>query len=269
MAFLRKYATATHIYLPVIKRGVVDFAVSADWSPASGDVKVSIDGGTAANIGTLPTAVTMGNTALWDFTIATGEVTGKKITIMVADSATKAVEDQCFLIETYGHASAEYQADFSAANLPANVAQFGGTNGHFSSGRPEANVTYLVSAALDGYVGTNFNVFFNNGVQDTTVIVDDIGAIPTTVTAAVLAQFSDHSGTAQAGAAGTITLASGASSTNDYYNGAVVSIYGGTGAGQSRKITAYVGSTRVATVDSNWVTTPDNTSTYFVIGRIT
>ena len=112
-AFLRKYATATHIYLPIIKRGVVDLAVSADWTPATGDVKVSIDGGAAANIGTLPTAIAMGNTAQWDFTIASGEVTGKKITITVADSATKAVEDQCFLIETYGHASAEYALDLT------------------------------------------------------------------------------------------------------------------------------------------------------------
>jgi len=120
-AFTRKYATATRIYVPIIKRGVVDYAVSADWTPAAGDVKVSIDGAAAANIGTLPTAITMGNAAYWDFTISSGETTGKKIVVTVADSATKAVEDQCFLIETYGHASAEYQADLSAANLPAAV----------------------------------------------------------------------------------------------------------------------------------------------------
>ena len=126
-AFLRKYATATHIYVPIVKRGVVDFAVGADWTPATGDVKVSIDGGAAANIGTLPTAVTMGNTAYWDFTIATGEVTGKLVIVTVADSATKAVEDQSFCIETYGNASAQYQWDMSLANLPANVTQLLGT----------------------------------------------------------------------------------------------------------------------------------------------
>lgn len=112
-AFLRKYATATHIYIPLVKRGVVDFAVSADWTPAAGDVKVSIDGGAAANIGTLPTAISMGNTAMWDFTIASGEVTGKKIAITVSDSATKVVEDQMFVIETYGNASAEYVVDWT------------------------------------------------------------------------------------------------------------------------------------------------------------
>jgi hypothetical protein len=111
--FRRKYATATHVYLPMIKRGVVDFAVGADWTPQTGDVKVSIDGGAAADIGTLPAAIAMGNGAIWDFTVATGEATGKKIVITVADSATKAVEDQCFEIETYGHASAEIPIDLS------------------------------------------------------------------------------------------------------------------------------------------------------------
>lgn len=83
-----------------------------------------------------------------------------------------------------------------------------------------------------------------------------------------LRDFTDHYGTAQAGAAGTITLASEASSTDDYYNGAVVKIVSGTGAGQSRQIIDYVGSTRVATVDANWVTNPSSDSVYIVIGRI-
>jgi hypothetical protein len=85
----------------------------------------------------------------------------------------------------------------------------------------------------------------------------------------LLTAMGDDLGTAQGGAAGTITLRSGASSTDDYYNGAVVHIRSGTGAGQSRKITDYTGSTRVATVDSNWITNPDNTSVYIVLGRIT
>ncbi len=114
-AFLRKYNTATHVYIPMVKRGVVDFAVGADWTPANGDVKVVIDGGAAANIGTLPTAIAMGNAAVWDFTIANTEVAGKKITVSISDSATKAVEDNMFLIETYGHASAEYASDPSVA----------------------------------------------------------------------------------------------------------------------------------------------------------
>lgn len=75
-----------------------------------------------------------------------------------------------------------------------------------------------------------------------------------------------NSGTAQAGAASTITLAVGANATNDYYLNKFVDITGGTGVGQRKKITAYDGTTKVATVDSVWATNPDATSTYTVNG---
>lgn len=75
-----------------------------------------------------------------------------------------------------------------------------------------------------------------------------------------------HSGTAQAGGASSITLASGASSVTDYYKGATVKLIGGTGANQSaRRITAYNGTTKVATLDRAWATNPDNTSDYEVL----
>lgn len=80
-----------------------------------------------------------------------------------------------------------------------------------------------------------------------------------------------QSGTAQAGAAGSITLAAGASATDSLYNGQTIVIYGGTGAGQARTIFGYVGATKVASVSPNWTTTPDATSTYLVLamGRVT
>lgn len=123
MIFARKYntntASGTHIRIPIIKRDVVDFAVGADWTPAAGDVKVSKDGGTAANIGTLPSAVTMGNTAYWEFQLSSSELSCKQLVVTVADSATKAVEDQAFVVETFGHASAMYPSDPTADNLDA------------------------------------------------------------------------------------------------------------------------------------------------------
>lgn len=70
--------------------------------------------------------------------------------------------------------------------------------------------------------------------------------------------------TAQAGAASTITLAAGSSAVNDNYLGASIGIVAGTGAGQVRMITGYVGATKVATVDKAWVTNPDATSQYNV-----
>lgn len=63
-------------------------------------------------------------------------------------------------------------------------------------------------------------------------------------------------GTAQDGGANTITLASGASAVDDFYNNAFITITGGVGAGQTRFISDYVGSTKTATVSSNWDTVP-------------
>lgn len=77
-------------------------------------------------------------------------------------------------------------------------------------------------------------------------------------------------GTAAAGAASTITLASSptvgsTSGLDDYYNGSEIEIVSGTGAGQVRRISDYVGSTRVATVDTAWDTTPTAASVYSLL----
>jgi hypothetical protein len=73
---------------------------------------------------------------------------------------------------------------------------------------------------------------------------------------------SIRSGTAQAGGASNITLDASASAVNDFYLGTSVLTTGGTGAGQFRIITDYVGATKVATVDLAWITTPDSTTTF-------
>lgn len=77
-----------------------------------------------------------------------------------------------------------------------------------------------------------------------------------------------ETGTAQGGGASTITLRTGAVASNDYYKDQAIFIMTGTGAGQTNRISSYVGATKVATVETAWVTQPDNTSVYLVIGRI-
>jgi hypothetical protein len=75
---------------------------------------------------------------------------------------------------------------------------------------------------------------------------------------------AQRTGTAQAGAANSITLDAGASATNGMYFNMWIRITGGTGVGQVRLISAYVGSTKIATVSSNWTTNPDATSTFAI-----
>lgn len=69
-----------------------------------------------------------------------------------------------------------------------------------------------------------------------------------------------RSGTAQGGASASITLDAAASATANLYVGLRVRIIGGTGLGQVRTITAYDGTTKVATVDRAWTIAPDATS---------
>jgi len=97
------------------------------------------------------------------------------------------------------------------------------------------------------------------------VAIDSVGKIKP------LGGFNDgnifHSGTVVTSPAPTfVVLASSASSIDDTYNGYSLFITGGTGIGQERLIVDYVGTTKVATINSNWSTNPDSTSTYEIRG---
>lgn len=73
-------------------------------------------------------------------------------------------------------------------------------------------------------------------------------------------------GTATAGGATTITLPAGASAVDNAYTGMLINLTGGTGSGQERTITAYDGTTKVATV-ATWGTNPDATTDFDIIDR--
>jgi hypothetical protein len=104
-----------------------------------------------------------------------------------------------------------------------------------------------------------FNIQFDTNIGSTLTPSAVSGNITLTASAT-----NHDSGAAQAGTSTTITLKSTASSTDDIYNGMYVTITGGTGAGQIRIIKDYVGSTKVATVDVPFTTTPTSASNYQV-----
>ena len=89
-----------------------------------------------------------------------------------------------------------------------------------------------------------------------------------TLTASASVFHAGRSNTAAAGAANTITLDAGASATDDIYNGSIITITSGTGSGQSRTISDYVGATKVATVSTNWTTQPNNTSVFSIASHV-
>lgn len=110
---------------------------------------------------------------------------------------------------------------------------------------------------VDGFVsppdGGLTSAKFADGFLTNAKLANDFGAKPL------------NAGTASAGAAQTITLAASASTTANLYRGALVAILAGTGTGQARRIAAY-STGRVATVDEPWITNPDGTSVYVVLG---
>ena len=170
MPFLRKYNTllvtgTTSLSIPIIKRGLVDFAVGADWTPVAGDVKAFVDGAVAANITNLPTAIASGNGAFWEFILTAAELSCKQLLVVVSDAATKAVEDQSFVVETYGNASAMYVTDLSAQlATPTNITAATGVvlSGvtHTGAVIPTVSaVTGLTAANLDAAVSSRMSTY--------------------------------------------------------------------------------------------------------------
>ena len=88
------------------------------------------------------------------------------------------------------------------------------------------------------------------------------GMTSTTVGSAV-------TGSSQAGGSNTITLASGASAVDDYYNGMQITISSGTGSGHKALITDYVGSTKVCTCQPITATfVPGTSSSYSIAANV-
>jgi hypothetical protein len=257
MVIFRKYNTATasgtHLRVPIPKAGSTDFATGSDWTPATGDVKLSKDGGSQANIGTLPSYTN----GAWEFQLTGGELTCKQLEIMIVDSATKAIVDQSILIETFGNASAMYQADLSAAALAADVTKWNGTAVATPDTAGYPKVT-LKSGTGTGEVSLSSGAVILQATQT--------GVTIPTVTNVTNTAGAIRSNTCQSGSTSTTAkLDASASATDDLYNGALIVLTGGTGAGQCNGIIDYVGSTKVATLARAWAVTPDNTSTFSLL----
>jgi hypothetical protein len=75
-----------------------------------------------------------------------------------------------------------------------------------------------------------------------------------------------HSGTAALGDTAVKITLTGGVATDNYYNGQLLIITGGTGAGQARTILKYLAAGTAATPTRDFTVAPDNTSTFVVIG---
>lgn len=126
---LRRYGTATTVFFPLIDKGATDLEATPV-TIASGDCKISKDGGAFANTTTASFSHVAGG--IYSIPLTATEMEAKQIIIKIVDqTATKEWEDQVIIITTCGHASSEvpYLADASVAavksktdNLPSDPA---------------------------------------------------------------------------------------------------------------------------------------------------
>ena len=120
------------------------------------------------------------------------------------------------------------------------------------------NDIWTLSKKLKSLYATSFAVT-TNGVEKYSYPTDFSSEMSITL------MTGSVTGTAQAGAATTITLA--AANTASDLIGKEIMILSGTGSAQINQITAFVASTNVATVNDTWSTNPDSTSVYMVVDK--
>ena len=116
MTFERKYGVAATIDgVHLIERGAVDF--KSNPTLATGDAKISKDGGALANLTTLP-AVTPASSRCVRISLSATEMQAARIVVELIDQTSpKEWEDQVVIIETYGNASAQHAFDRDTANV--------------------------------------------------------------------------------------------------------------------------------------------------------
>lgn len=228
--FDRKYKTATTVFFSVASpSGTSSNRFFNDVSPfAAGDITISVDGGANwANIGTLPTR--LGTTSVFSMPLTAAETTPTDATsvilIQIVDqTASAAFRDALIIVRTELQLGSVVVDSSQNSNKSAVVLTGQGT-GHGLS-------------AVGGATGQDIN--------------------------GVLAEMVLRHNTAASGGASAITLDSGATTTADYYNGCIIYIIGGTGAGQSRVITDY-STGRACTVHKAWATNPSSDSVFIIM----
>jgi len=237
--------------------------------------------------------------------LTAGEMTGSKVVIVDVNDDTDPplfgdlliyiplIDSKIDLIWDESMSNSDHPVKFSAAYYlrKASSKSAGGDEDiPIASGTAQAGTTNtitLAAATVDGdtdskfvsmpitinggtAVGDSRVIVTYNGTSNVATVYPNFSVAPDAtstyeITGAVGAIYSD-SGTAQAGGAASITLASTADAADDVYNGAFVYLLSGTGAGQAaRLIDDYGGGTKVADVNTAWGTEPDATTIYAVV----
>lgn len=149
--FMRKYdAAATIDGIPLIANGATNFQINP--TLATGDVKISKDGGALTNIATLP-VVTPASSALVRVTFSATEMQAARIVVLFDDAAGAEWEDQIVIVETYGNASAQHEIDIDVASLDANIVSVTGSTAR-ASNLAKSLIAMVCGTAATGTLST-------------------------------------------------------------------------------------------------------------------
>lgn len=229
---------------------IANNCVDADLERCAGTAITSSGGRPEVNM-THAAGTAWGSGAITAASIAADAITAAKVADGTIDAATFAAGAiNAAAIAADAITDAKVASDVTIASVTGAV------------GSVTGNVGGNVVGSVGSVTGAVGSVTGNVGGSVASVAT---GGITRASFAADTGLQSVRSNTAQAGAAGTITLDASASATDDIYNDHLAYITGGTGVGQMRFITDYVGATKIATVKPNWTTNPDNTSTFAIV----
>lgn len=181
---------------------------------AAGDIKISKDGGAFANATNTPTQVAASN-PLYSLSLTAAEMQGDQIIVQIVDQDGPAFRDAVIYVRT----------KLKIGQIDADASQLTNASGMVLTGQGTGHGL----EAIGGATGFDFKGIISEHFQRVSVC--------------------------QANVDGTkAKLDAGASATNDYYNGSVLTCVDGVGAGQSRVIIDYDGTTKEATLDSSMAT---------------
>lgn len=107
-SFERLHGNGASFRFPVFIVGTKNFAAAGDWTPETGDVKLSLDGGDFSDADNLPAAIGGAGSKYWALDLTATEMSARHIVCQIVDVNAKAIDDQSFQIETKGSASAQH-----------------------------------------------------------------------------------------------------------------------------------------------------------------
>jgi hypothetical protein len=293
--YLRKYGVETKIDFSLYK--LDGTGLKTDAASASGDITLNRDEAAEEQ---LDADAFVDEGKSYSLTLSAAEMNAARIIIHVIDQSSPQVWlDKTMLVETYGNASAQHAFDLDTATQPVNLTQIGGVAQSATDLKDLADTGYnpathkvqgvvltdtttavtndvgITQAAADKAWGTAARTLtdltgFSLSAAGVDAIWDELMAGHVTPDSAAYVMRSLTSlisgiSLAQAGAAGSITLAAASSAVNDYYKGQTICIVLGTGVGQARACYGYTGATKVALTRPDWATAPDNTSYYAIL----